>query len=173
MGGRLLILVLAGLALPSVASAQEEVAPSPSSAIGLYGFSARGGVDFEGSGQAVVSVALDAGHLFTDRLRLRPSAEIGFLGGDVPDNTYLANLEVVYRIVGDREVAVPYVGTGLGIFGRDDCGADDACPGVWLQFVLGFEVGLRDGIAWVLEYHPVDAFRRQRILVGLTTRRGP
>jgi hypothetical protein len=169
MGGRLtLVLVLAGM-LPAAAHTQEPTSNGPATAIGLYGFSARGGVDFEGSGQAVASVALDAGHVLTDRLRIRPSGEIGFLGGD---NTYLANLEVVYRITADREVAVPYLGTGIGVFGRDACGADDGCPGLWLQFVLGFEVRLRDGIAWMIEYHPVDAFRRHRVMVGLTTRRG-
>ncbi len=170
MSGRMtLVLVLGGM-LSTVGNAQEPAAPQPSTAIGLYGFSARGGVDFAEPGQAVASVALDAGHLFTDRLRLRPSGEIGFLGDD---NTYLANLEAVYRITGDREIAVPYVGAGVGVFGRDACDADDACPGIWLQFVLGFEVRLRQGMAWIVEYHPVDAFRRHRVMVGLTTRRGP
>jgi hypothetical protein len=170
MRGRLTVVLILGGMLPTMGYAQEPTQTKPSTTIGLYGFSARGGVDFEESGQAVASVALDAGHLFTDRLRLRPSGEIGFLGGD---NTYLANLEAVYRITGDREIAVPYVGAGFGIFGRDACGADDACPGIWLQFVLGFEVKLREGMAWMVEYHPVDAFRRHRVMIGLTTRRGP
>ena len=153
---------------PVPGAAQDAGAAVPSSGIGLYGFSARGGVDFEGSGQAVVSVALDAGHLFTERLRLRPSGELGFLSGD---NTYLASFEVLYRFTPDREVAVPYLGGGLGVWGREACDTDDSCPGLWLQFVLGFELRIRDRLAWMVEYHPVDAFRRHRVLVGLTTRR--
>lgn len=149
--------------------AQEPPTAGPRSALGLYGFSARGGVDFKDDGQAVVSVALDVGHLFTPRLRLRPSADLGFLGGD---NTYLASFEMVYRILDDREVAVPYLGTGMGVWGREACGDDPSCPGLWLQFVLGFEVRIRDRISWLMEYHPVDVFRRHRIMIGLTTRRG-
>ncbi len=154
---------------PATARAQDPAGPGPRSAIGLYGFSARGGIDFKDDGQAVVSVALDAGHLFTPRLRLRPSADLGFLGGD---NTYLASFEVVYRVLDDREVAVPYLGTGMGIWGREACGDDPSCPGLWFQFVLGFEVRIRDGVSWLMEYHPVDVFRRHRIMFGLTTRRG-
>ena len=159
--------LMVALLLAAPGSAQDDGGAS-SSGIGLYGFAARGGVDFEGSGQAIVSVALDAGHLFTDRLRLRPSGELGFLSGD---NTYLASFEVLYRFTPDRDVAVPYLGAGLGVWGREACDTDDSCPGLWLQFVLGFEIRLRDGLAWMVEYHPVDAFRRHRVLVGLTTRR--
>jgi len=165
---RLPLAVAAILAVSSPLAGQEP-GRGPSSALGLYGFSARGGIDFKDSGQAVVSVALDAGHLFTERLRLRPSADLGFLSGD---NTYLASFEVVYRLLDDREVAVPYLGTGLGLWGREECGSDTSCPGIWLQFVLGFEVRIRDRISWLMEYHPVDAFRRHRIMIGLTTRRG-
>ena len=151
---------------------QEEPVPSGSSsstAIGLYGFSAMGGVDLEGDGQAIAAVAIDFGHLFTQRLRLRPSAEIGFLGDD---NTYLLNLELLYRFTDDSQLAVPYVGTGLGLSGRDECGSDPGCPGLWLQFVLGFEMRIRQNVSWLLEYHPADAFRRHRLIIGLTTRRG-
>jgi hypothetical protein len=162
--------LVSALALGAQAAAgQETVSGGPSSALGLYGFAARGGVDFEGEGQAVVSVAFDMGHLLTERLRLRPSGELGFLGGD---NTYLAAFELVYRFLDDRETAVPYIGGGFGVWGREDCGADDSCPGLWLQFVLGFEIRIRDRIAWMVEYHPADAFRRQRLLIGFTTRRG-
>ena len=165
--------VLAGVLVLATATAsagaQEPASGGPRSAIGLYGFSARGGVDFKDDGQAVVSVALDAGHLFTPRLRLRPSADLGFLGGD---NTYLASFEMVYRVLDDREVAVPYLGAGMGVWGREACGDDPSCPGLWLQFVLGFEVRIRDRISWLMEYHPVDVFRRHRIMIGLTTRRG-
>jgi hypothetical protein len=41
-----------------------------------------------------------------------------------------------------------------------------------VQFALGFEIRIRDRIAWLVEYHPLDALRRQRILIGFTTRRG-
>lgn len=164
------VVLLAAAVVPAVGSAQGDRPAGPRSAVGLFGFSARGGVDFEGSGQAVVSVGVDAGHLFTDRLRLRPSGELGFLSGD---NTYLASFEVLYRFTSDRDVAVPYVGGGLGVWGREACDTDDRCPGLWVQAVLGFELRVRDGLAWMVEYHPVDAFRRHRVLIGLTTRRAP
>ena len=162
--------LVAGLGLGTqVAAGQDTPSRGPSSALGLYGFGARGGVDFEGDGQAVVSVTFDMGHLLTERLRLRPSGELGFLGGD---NTYLAAFELLYRFLDDAETAVPYVGGGFGIWGREECAADDSCPGVWFQFALGFEISIRDRIAWMVEYHPADAFRRQRLLIGFTTRRG-
>jgi hypothetical protein len=137
--------------------------------LGIFGFAARAGVDFEGQGQALASFALDMGDLYTDRLRLRPSAELGFGWGD---NTYVANVEVVYRFTADTVVAVPYVGGGVALSGQEGCGAIDDCPSVWAQFVLGFELKLRNRINWLLEYHAEDAFRRHRLFVGLTTRRG-
>jgi len=159
------------LAVPQL-RAQEQPEPTGSTrstAIGLYGFSAIGGVDLEGDGQAIAAVAIDGGHLFTKRLRIRPSGEIGFLGSD---NTYLLNFELLYRFTDDSQLAVPYVGTGLGLHGRDECGSDPGCPGVWLQFVLGFDMRIRQNISWLLEYHPANAFRRHRLMIGLTTRRG-
>jgi hypothetical protein len=137
--------------------------------LGLYGFAVRAGVDFEGQGQAVASFALDMGDLYTDRLRLRPSAELGFGWGD---NTYVANAEVVYRFTADTAVAVPYIGGGAALSGQEGCGLIDDCPRFWAQFVLGFELRLRHQINWLLEYHAEDAFKRHRIFVGLTTRRG-
>ena len=137
--------------------------------LGVFGFAARAGVDFEGQGQALASFALDMGDLYTDRLRLRPSAELGFGWGD---NTYVANLEVVYRFTADTVLAVPYVGGGVALSGQEGCGAIADCPSVWAQFVLGFELKLRNQINWLLEYHAEDAFRRHRLFVGLTTRRG-
>ncbi|MDH3456444.1 MAG: hypothetical protein OER90_06340 [Gemmatimonadota bacterium] len=139
------------------------------SALGLHGFGAMVGVDFEDEAQMLGAVTLDFGHLLTERLRVRPSVEIGFLGGD---NTYLANFELIYRVTDDQRLVVPYLGTGLGLRGRDACGSDPDCPTIWIQFVLGFDVRLRDRIGWTLEYHPADLFRRQRVLIGLTTRRG-
>ena len=137
--------------------------------LGVFGFAARAGVDFEGQGQALASFALDMGNLYTDRLRLRPSAELGFGWGD---NTYVANVEVVYRFTADGEVAVPYVGGGVALSGQEGCGEMEACPAVWAQFVLGFELRMLHQINWLLEYHAEDAFRRHRLFVGLTTSRG-
>ena len=137
--------------------------------LGVFGFAARAGVDFEGQGQALASFALDMGDLYTDRLRLRQSAELGFGWGD---NTYVANLEVVYRFTADSAVAVPYVGGGIALSGQEGCGTVDNCPSMWAQFILGFELKLRNQINWLLEYHAEDAFRRHRLFVGLTTRRG-
>ncbi len=164
-------LLVAALALGSPSLAAQEVSSGgrSTSALGLHGFGVMGGVDFEGEAQMLGAVALDFGHLFTEQLRFRPSAEIGFLGGD---NTYLANFELLYRFTDDAQLAVPYIGTGLALRGRDACGADPDCPNIWIQFVLGFEVRLRDRIGWTLEYHPADLLKRQRFLIGLTTRRG-
>lgn len=137
--------------------------------LGLYGFSARAGVDFQGEGQAVASFALDMGDLYTDRLRLRPSAELGFGWGQ---NTYVANIEVVHRFTSDSVAAVPYVGGGIALAGREGCGAIDDCPSFWAQFILGFELRLRNQFNWLLEYHAEEEFGRHRIFIGLTTRRG-
>lgn len=178
LAGLLMISVLTGAVRstfaqePSAVDSAVAVEPGPTSSIqvGLYGFSARGGVDVEGDGQALVSVALDIGSLFVDRLRMRPSGEIGVLNGD---NTYVANLELVYRFTSDADAAVPYIGTGIGLAGRGACATDPNCPALWVQFALGFELRVRDRLSWLLEYHPEDAFRRQRMFIGLTTRRGP
>jgi hypothetical protein len=140
----ILALVLTVTAVPL--EGQEPAPPARRTELGLMGFSARGGVDFDSAGQAVVSVAVDLGYLLTPRMRLRPSGELGFLGGD---NTY--------------------VGGGLGLFGRAACGSDPGCPHVWLQFSLGFELRVRPGVRWLIEYHPENAFRRQRVFVGLAT----
>ncbi len=143
-------------------------AQAPRTDVGLYGFSSRGGVDLDGPGQAIVSVALDIGHVFTPRLRLRPSGDLGFLGDD---NTYVASFELLYRFLGDGQIVVPYLGAGLGVFGRELCGQDPGCPGVWLQLAAGFEVQARGPVSWLLEYHAMDAFGRHRFMIGLTTRR--
>ena len=164
-----MMLVLLGLLLSAPLAAQNDYQTERPFQLGLYGFSARAGVDFEGEGQAVASFAVDMGNLYTDRLRLRPSAELGFGWGD---NTYVANLEVVYRFTADTEIAVPYVGGGVALSRQEECGLIDDCPAFWAQFVLGFELKLRNQINWLLEYHAEDAFRRHRVFVGLTTRRG-
>ena len=137
--------------------------------LGLFGFGARVGVDLEGEGQLVTSMALDVGYLIVPQLRMRLSGDIGVFSGD---NTYVGSYEFIFRFAPDTAIAIPYVGTGLGLFGEDNCGLDPDCPAVWIQFVLGFEMRLREGMNWLIEYHPMDAFRRQRLMIGLTPRRG-
>src|SRR6266496_743058 len=61
---------------------------------------------------------------------------------------------------------------GLGVAGRDGCGADPACPGLWLNTVFGFELHYHSTFNWLLEYHGMDRMRRHRLYIGLTTRRG-
>jgi hypothetical protein len=137
--------------------------------IGLFGFGVRTGLDFKGDRQLVLGASLDAGDLFSSRVRIRPSAEIGVFNGP---NTYVASLESLWRFTDDEEVATPYVGLGASLAGRDGCGADPNCPGLWLNIVFGFELHYRSTFNWLLEYHGMDALRRHRIYVGLTTRRG-
>jgi len=149
----------------------EEQAPSTDGRfnLGLYGFSTRFGLDFEAGTQALVSIAIDLGDVLSDRFRLRPSVEIGF-ASDV--DTYVVNAEVIYRFTNDEEVAVPYVGAGLGVAGQDDCGSAANCPDAWFQFALGFELRVSEQLNWLLEYHAEDALDRHRLFIGLATRRG-
>ena len=137
--------------------------------IGLLGFGVRGGAELRGKGAAVLGVALDVGNVVVERFRLRPSAEIGILNGP---NTYVASFEGVYRLSGDHQVATPYLGAGLAVAGHAGCGTDANCPGLWVTFVLGIEVRYRSTFNWLLEYHALDAFQRNRVYLGLTTRRG-
>ncbi len=137
--------------------------------IGLFGFGVRGGVDFRRSGQLVLGSTLDIGDLFSNRLRLRPSAEIGVFNGA---NTYVGSFEALWRFTDDEEVATPYIGLGFGIAGRDGCGSDPQCPGLWLNTAFGFELHYRSTFNWLLEYHGLDRMRRHRLFIGLTTRRG-
>ena len=136
--------------------------------IGFYGFGTRLGWDVE-DGEAIISITFDLGNLGSDQVRLRPSAEIGF-AADV--NTYAVSAELIYRFTPDTEKAIPYVGLGLAIAGRDNCSIGGSCPEVWLQFVMGFEVKFRSSMNWLLEYHAEDALSRHRLFFGLTTRRG-
>jgi hypothetical protein len=137
--------------------------------IGLFGFGVRGGLDFRGNGQFVAGAALDLGHLFSPRLRLRPSAEIGVFNGD---NTYVGSAEVLFRFTDDRVTAQPYVGGGLSLAGRESCGTVPGCPAVWANVVFGLELHYRSTFNWLLEYHGMDLLRRHRFYIGLTTRRG-
>jgi hypothetical protein len=173
-----LAIALLALLIAVPAYAQDEPEPMEPAALdskapwielGIFGFGARVGVDLEGEGQLVTSATLDVGYLIVPQLRMRLSADIGVFSGD---NTYVGSYEFIYRFAPDTAIAIPYVGTGLGLFGEDNCGLDPDCPAVWVQFVLGFEMRLREGMNWLIEYHPMDAFRRQRLMIGLTTRRG-
>ena len=137
--------------------------------IGLFGFGVRGGVDFRRSGQLVLGSTLDFGDLFSNRLRLRPSVEVGVFNGP---NTYVGNFEALWRFTDDEEVATPYIGAGVGVAGRDGCGTDPRCPDLWVNTVFGFELHYRSTFNWLLEYHGMDRLRRHRLFIGLTTRRG-
>lgn len=156
-------------------AAQQFVPPqeSPSSGagigIGLFGFGSRLGVDFEGTNELIVSLTLDAAHAFTPQVRLRPSFEIG-IGDSL--GSYVGSLELMYRFTPDSEIAVPYVGFGLGLWSQQKCARDPECPDLWAQFALGFELRMRDQINWLLEYHGENGLRKHRFLIGLTTRRG-
>ena len=162
---------------PSVVAAQEFIPPKDATVdttagalrLGIFGFGTRLGVDFTGRNQAVLSPTLDAGDLFTDRVRFRPSVELGV--GDSA-TTYVMNLELMYRFTADQEVAVPYLAFGGAVYSQERCGAAPDCPRVWAQFALGFEIKFRQNMNWLLEYHGEDALRRHRFFIGLTTRRG-
>jgi hypothetical protein len=139
------------------------------SRLGLFGFGARAGIDLSGNTQMVFGMTLDAGHLVSSRLRIRPAAEIGVFNGA---NSYVGSLEAMHRFTGDDQAATPYVGAGLSVAGHDACGTDRDCPDLWVNAVVGFELRYRSTFNWLLEYHGMDAFRRTRFYVGLTTRRG-
>jgi hypothetical protein len=162
--------------LPLPARAQEFVPPQEPAEgaggglrLGVFGFSSRVGVDFAGSNQLIVSPALDVADVFTDRVRLRPSAEIGV--GDTM-TTYVMNLELMYRFTADREIAVPYIGFGGAVMSQERCASGVDCLRFWAQFALGFELKFREHINWLLEYHGEDGLRRHRFFIGLATRRG-
>jgi hypothetical protein len=169
----LLIAMVGCTLLPMVARAQEFVPPksSPSSGtrIGLFGFGVRGGIDLRGDGQLLFGTALDVGDLFSSRVRLRPSAEVGVFNGP---NSYVGHFDALWRFTDDEVTATPYVGLGLSLAGHTDCGADPQCPSLWLNLVFGFELHYRSTFNWLLEYRAMDALRRHRLYVGLTTRRG-
>jgi len=175
MRSSLLLVTLLGLGAGPLAAQdfrppQDEEEAGPSAVrFGLFGFSSRLGVDFKGATQAVATVALDVADLYSDRVRLRPSFEIGFVGQ--PD-TYVANLEAMYRFAADSERAIPYIGFGLGMYGQSGCKTTPGCPKVWPQFALGFEIRYNQSMNWLIEYHGEDALRRHRFFIGLSTRRG-
>ena len=171
--------VLAGLALMlctggGAALAAQQFQPPKSSThggtrIGLFGFGVRGGLELRRSGQLVLGTTLDMGNLFSNRIRLRPSAEIGVFNGP---NTFVGNMEVLWRFTDDDEIATPYIGAGIGVAGRENCSTDPNCPGIWLNAAFGFELHYRSTFNWLVEYHGMDEFRHHRLFIGLTTRRG-
>ncbi len=167
-------IVALGLAAAQATAAQEFQPPRSGGAgggtrIGLFGFSVRGGLDLTGDGQMVFGAALDLGDFLSHRVRLRPSGEIGVFNGD---NTFVGSLEGLFRFTDDDQLAIPYVGIGGSIAGRENCGQNPQCPDLWLNLVFGFELHYRSTFNWLLEYHGMDAMRRHRLYVGLTTRRG-
>jgi len=171
---RFLVTLFLGAVTASSLTAQQFSPPKSGASgggtrIGLFGFGVRTGIDFKGAGHLVLGTTLDMGNLFSNRVRLRPSGEIGVFNGE---NTYVASMEGLWRFTDDEEIATPYVGTGLSIAGHDACGADPDCPDVWLNLVFGFELHYRSTFNWLLEYHGMDTLRRHRIYSGLTTRRG-
>jgi hypothetical protein len=155
------------------AAAQQFVPPksgeSGRTRFGLLGFGVRTGFDLEGAGQLVLGATLDAGNMFSNRVRLRPSAEVGVFNGP---NTYVTSLEGLWRFTQDEEVATPYAGVGFSVAGHENCGADADCPALWANVVVGFELHYRSTFNWLLEYHGMDWLRRHRFYIGLTTRRG-
>ena len=115
-----IVLALVAVLVTHTAAAQQFQPPKNAkhggTRIGLFGFGVRGGVDFRRSGQLVLGSTLDIGDLFSNRLRLRPSAEIGVFNGP---NSYVGSFEALWRFTDDEEVATPYVGLGFGVAGRD------------------------------------------------------
>lgn len=172
---RRVVIVLVTLVLLAAHNARAQQFQPPKNAghggtrIGLFGFGVRGGADLKHSGQLVLGTTLDIGDLFTNRIRLRPSVEIGVFNGP---NTYIGNFEALWRFTNDEEVATPYIGLGLGVAGRENCAADPSCPDLWLNAVFGFELHYRSTFNWLVEYRAMDQLRRHRLYVGLTTRRG-
>lgn len=173
--GVTLIGMFAASALALSDGAAQQFSPPKSSGastgtrIGLFGFGMRTGLDLKGDGQLVLGTTLDMGDLFSTRVRIRPSGEIGVFNSQ---NSYIASLESLWRFTDDEEVATPYVGLGFSVAGHDNCGADPDCPDVWLNLVFGFELRYRSTFNWLLEYHGMDTMRRHRVYIGLTTRRG-
>jgi hypothetical protein len=137
--------------------------------LGLNTVGLRGGFDLEQSGQALAGASMDVGSMYSERLRFRLVGEFGFAPSP---NSYVGSVELTYRFTPDSGVAIPYVGTGFALAGSEVCGSDPGCPGIWWQFVLGFELRLNRRFNWLIEYHPQDALKRHRILIGVVMRRG-
>jgi hypothetical protein len=165
----LLLFIVPSLRAQEFKPPKDEDSEPTSIKVGLTGFSSRVGVDFKGANQLISSIAFDVADLYSSRVRVRPSGEIG-VGGGI--DTYVASVDLMYRFTEDSERAVPYIGFGLGLWGHAQCAAATDCPKVWPQFTLGFELNFRPGINWLMEYRGEDALRRHRFFIGLATRRG-
>jgi len=131
--------------------------------VGILGFSTRGGAQVTQEGQAVLGTTIDIAQLGSPRVRLRPSAEVGF---GSPEKSLGANLEVVFRFQPETAPAIPYVGAGVGYLD------DGSVERVWPTFVLGFELPFEPHMRWLVEYHGLDGLRRSRFLVGLAASAG-
>ena len=181
-----LLLFLAGVMPVGKLSAQEFITPEvggqesdQGSNIGLYGFGTSLGWDTKDGG-GIINVTGDFGNLLSDRVRLRPSVEVGF-AEDV--DTYVVSAEILYHFTQYTEKVTPYVGLGPALAGRDGCSDGPigtiGCPEAWLQLVVGLEVGLRSNMNLRLEYHAAahspfrnsPALNRHRLFFGLSTRR--
>ena len=166
-------IALLGLLASGVVTAQEFVPPknarSGGTRFGLFGFGVRGGVDLKRSGQLVLGSTVDMGNLFSNRVRMRPSAEIGLFNGP---NTYVGSFDALWRFTEDEETATPYIGAGLSVAGKTGCGTDPQCPDLWFNLTFGFELHYRSTFNWLMEYRAMDALHRHRLFIGLTTRRG-
>ncbi len=126
--------------------------------VGVLGFSTRFGAQVTQDGQAILGSTVDLAQLWSPRVRLRPSAEVGF---GQPDRSLGVNVEIVFRFQPETAPAIPYVGTGVGYYD------DGAVERVWPTFLLGFELPYQRGLRWLVEYHALDGLRRSRFLVGL------
>jgi hypothetical protein len=129
--------------------------------LGIFGFSTRTGADLTGQTQGVLGSTVDVAQLWSPRVRLRPSFELGV--GGTAKSLHLA-AEVIFRFQPDEAPAVPYIGFGLGYY--DDAAGDDS----WPTIVMGFELPYRQTFNWLIEYHSLDRLGRHRFLVGLAAR---
>lgn len=143
--------------------------PPPGFRFGLLGFGGRVGMDLDGDADVVLGYSLDLADVYVDRVRLRPSVEVGLKSGA---DTYVGSVELLYRFTPDTAIAIPYVGFGIALHGHETCSTDPECPNLWAQFALGFELPFRETFNWMLEYHGEDGLRRHRLFVGLVSRRG-
>ncbi len=142
---------------------QPAAAESNTFRLGILGFSTRAGAQVTNAGQAVIGTTVDIAQLGSPRVRLRPSAEVGF---GRPEKSLGASLEAVFRFQPETADAIPYVGAGVGY---ED---DGTVERVWPTFVLGFELPFQSHLRWLVEYHGLDGLRRSRFLVGLAASGG-
>jgi hypothetical protein len=129
--------------------------------LGIFGFSSRAGADLKGQTQLLLASTVDIAQLWSPRVRLRPSFELGV--GNTAKSLHVAG-EVLFRFQPDEAPAIPYVGLGLGLY-DDDRGEE-----LWPTIVMGFELPFRQTFNWLLEYHALDRLDRHRFLIGLSAR---